>query len=165
MIELSWSDALALDLPAMDDTHREFVDLLAAVADAPDDALADAWSDLVDHTTDHFDREDGWMRQTGFASVNCHATQHAVVLSVLRDGLAAGRAGRHEVIRQLAHELALWFPQHAQTMDAALALHLRGAGFDVETGRLPAGSALATAAPITGCGSAACSTAASVPAT
>ena len=105
------------------------------------------------------------MRQTGFASVNCHATQHGVVLTVLRDGLAAGRAGRHDVIRQLAHELALWFPQHAQTMDAALALHLRGAGYDFATGQLPAGSALAAATPITGCGSAACSPQAPVAAT
>ena len=37
MPNLEWSDALALDLPAMDDTHREFVDLLAAVNAAPDD--------------------------------------------------------------------------------------------------------------------------------
>ena len=29
MAALEWSDALALDLPLMDDTHREFVDLLA----------------------------------------------------------------------------------------------------------------------------------------
>jgi len=26
---LEWSDALSLDLPLMDDTYREFVDLLA----------------------------------------------------------------------------------------------------------------------------------------
>ena len=29
MAHLEWSDALNLDLPLMDDTHREFVDLLA----------------------------------------------------------------------------------------------------------------------------------------
>ena len=62
---LTWTDALALDLPAMDDTHREFVDLLATVARAPDDALLDAWAVLVDHTDHHFAQEDRWMRQTG----------------------------------------------------------------------------------------------------
>ena len=36
MQHLEWSDALALKLPAMDDTHREFVDLLAAVNTATD---------------------------------------------------------------------------------------------------------------------------------
>jgi len=43
---LEWSDALALDLPQMDDTHREFVDLLAAVDAAGDDTLLPAWRAL-----------------------------------------------------------------------------------------------------------------------
>jgi len=155
MSELHWSDALSLDMSLMDETHRQFVDLLAAVADAPDTGLVAAWVRLVEHTDAHFGQEDRWMAQTGFASVNCHATQHRVVLKVLREGLSAGAAGHLEVIRQLAHELAIWFPQHAQTMDAALALHLRSAGFDPATGdsawpeRLPAQA-------ITGCGSASC---------
>ncbi len=64
--------------------------------------------------------------------------------------------GRLDVIRQLAHELAIWFPQHAQSMDAALALHLRGLDIDMLSG----GVVLAERLPeceITGCGSAACS--------
>ena len=32
MHTLQWSDALSLDLPLMDDTHREFVGLLAGAA-------------------------------------------------------------------------------------------------------------------------------------
>lgn len=36
----------------------------------------------------------------------------------------------------MAGELAAWFVHHAQTMDAALALHLRSAGFDPATGSL-----------------------------
>jgi hypothetical protein len=68
------------------------------------------------------------------------------VLRVMREGLSAGASGRLDVIRQLAHERAAWFPQHAQTMDAALALHLRSVGFDPVSGetarpeRLPAGA-------------------------
>lgn len=151
MSKLQWSDALSLDLPLMDATHREFVDLLATVADAPDGDLVAAWVRLIDHTDAHFGQEDRWMAQTRFASGNCHATQHDVVLTVLREGLSAGAAGQLEAIRQLARELAAWFPQHAQTMDAALALHLRNVGFDPVTGvvahheRLPAQA-------ITGCG-------------
>jgi len=155
MSELHWSDALSLDMPLMDETHREFVDLLAAVADAPDTGLVAAWVRLVEHTDDHFGQEDRWMAQTRFASVNCHATQHHVVLKVLREGLSAGAAGRPEVIRQLAHELAIWFPQHAQTMDAALALHLRSAGFDPATGDMARPERLPAQA-ITGCGSTSC---------
>ena len=39
MPALQWSESLALGLPYMDDTHREFVDLLASAADAPNDAV------------------------------------------------------------------------------------------------------------------------------
>lgn len=154
--ELTWTDALVLQLPAMDDTHREFVDLLAAVARGSDDEVVDAWAALVDHTDQHFAQEDGWMRQTGFASVNCHTTQHAVVLSVMREGLALGRTGRLDVVRQMADELARWFPAHAQTMDAALALHLRSVGFDTACGTLSRPERL-PAVELSTCGAGSCS--------
>lgn len=153
---LHWSDALALDLPVMDDTHREFVDLLAAVVQAPDAALLDAWSTLIAHTQDHFDREDQWMGDTGFASGNCHATQHKVILQVMREGEQQGRRGQWAVIRQMAYELGLWFPQHAQSMDAALALHLRSVGYDPLTGHLGQPDLLPQEA-IQGCGGSTCS--------
>ena len=50
MTVLEWSDALSLDLPLMDNTHREFVDLLAAAAQADDRDLLPAWAALVEHT-------------------------------------------------------------------------------------------------------------------
>ena len=130
MQHLEWSDALALELPAMDQTHREFVDLLAAVNAASDDDLLDHWTALVEHTDDHFSREDDWMQATRFASSNCHSTQHKIVLQVLREGLKRGQAGELAVVRQMAQELVIWFPHHAQAMDASLALHLRSVGFD-----------------------------------
>ena len=155
MPALVWSDALSLSMPAMDDTHQEFVELLAAVAQADDAALPACWQTLIEHTEDHFGREDDWMRATGFAVGNCHSTQHAVVLSVMREGAERGARGDLAAIRTIAHELALWFPQHAQTMDAGLALHLKNLGYDPVTGALLKPSA-APKQPLTGCGSTAC---------
>jgi hemerythrin-like metal-binding protein len=156
MSTLEWTGSLSLDLPAMDDTHREFVDLLAAVEDAPDEQLATAWRALIEHTEDHFAREDRWMRDTRFASSNCHTTQHHVVLEVMRETEANALAGPAGLIRAMAGELAKWFPQHAQGMDAALALHLRRVGYDVATGVVSVPQALPTD-EIHGCASAACS--------
>ena len=153
MALLEWSDALSLDLPLMDDTHHEFVELLALVEAAPDATLRQAWQDLIDHTDGHFGQEDEWMQATRFASGNCHSMQHKVVLQVMREGAAMGARGELEPIRQMARELAVWFPQHAQAMDAALALHLRRAGFDPVTGHVHAPEALPTEL-IHGCGGA-----------
>lgn len=158
MSSLVWSDALSVSFPVMDTTHREFVELLDAVQAASDETLLPRWQALIEHTAEHFAREDRWMQTTGFAPGNCHATQHAVVLKVLRDSLDIAAAAQLSMIRQMAKELGRWFPQHAQSMDAALALHLKGMGFDPDTGtvlhedRLPAQA-------ITGCGGA-CGTAA-----
>ena len=153
---LKWSDALALDLPFMDDTHREFVDLLATVVQSSDDALLNHWRTLITHTQEHFDREDRWMVDTGFSSGNCHSTQHKVILQVMREGEARGVTGEYGVVRQMAYELGIWFPQHAQAMDAALALHLRGVGYDAATGQVNMPQSLPMEA-IHGCGGETCS--------
>jgi hemerythrin-like metal-binding protein len=156
MPTLQWTDSLALGLPVMDDTHHEFVDLLAKVVSAADDALLPLWRELVSHTDDHFAREDHWMKATGFSSTNCHTTQHQVVLQVMREGDKRGTAGDLAVVRQMADELGTWFPMHAQAMDAALALHLRGVGYDEKTGAVNMPQALPPET-IHGCGGATCS--------
>ena len=152
---LEWSEALSLDMPLMDHTHQEFVELLAAVVKAPDETLLSRWAELIDHTQDHFDREDQWMQDTGFAAGNCHATQHNVILQVMREGGKRGLGGDLAIVRQMAYELGLWFPQHAQSMDASLALHLRSAGYDPVTGAISQPQAIPQE-QIHGCGGGSC---------
>ena len=149
---LQWSEALSLELTEMDQTHREFVELLAAAEMATDADLLTHFSALIDHTADHFGREDAWMRETHFSSTNCHAMQHQVVLDVMREGLKRGTEQADlALVRQMCHELGLWFPQHAQSMDAALALHLRRVGYDAQTGQVHLPEALPKEL-IQGCG-------------
>jgi hemerythrin-like metal-binding protein len=153
MLTLQWTDSLMLDLPQMDDTHKEFVALLDQVVNAPDEALLPRWQALITHTDAHFAREDGWMKDTGFASGNCHSTQHQVVLQVMREG---EKRADLDIVRQMADELGMWFPQHAQAKDAALALHLRSVGYDTANGQVKLPDALPAQA-IQGCGSNTCS--------
>lgn len=130
MNTVEWTDALRLDYPPMDDVHHAFVDLLALAQTAPDEALPQAWSVVLDHTVMHFGSEDAWMRRTRFAAADNHIMQHKVVLNVMREGLALARAGDLKAVRDMAGELAVWFAKHTQSLDAALALHMRGAGTD-----------------------------------
>lgn len=156
MSTLVWSEALSLSMPVMDTTHQEFVDLLAQVEASDDANLLANWQALIDHTDEHFAREDQWMKDTGFAPGNCHSSQHAVVLKVLREGADLGKAGDFAPIRQMAHELTIWFPHHAQNMDFGLALHLKTMGYDPETGEVSNPEKLPEEA-ISGCGGS-CST-------
>jgi hemerythrin len=93
------------------------------------------------------------MTDTGFSSTNCHSTQHKVVLEVMREGQ---KRADYAIVRQMADELGLWFPQHAQAMDAALALHLRNVGYDPVSGHVNLPQALPEQA-IEGCHSTTCS--------
>ena len=105
----------------MDETHQEFVDLLAVVVRSSDNEIMGHWHALIVHTDQHFGQEDNWMQRTRFSSSNCHSVQHQVILQVMREGQQRGKKGDLGVVRQMAHELGIWFPQHAQSMDAALA--------------------------------------------
>lgn len=153
MPTLEWSDALALDLPQMDATHLEFVSLLAVVDAASDGALIPAWQQLVEHTAAHFAQEDRWMADTGFAPDNCHTARHKVVLDIIKMGAVKGAQGDLAMVRQMARELADWFPSHAQAMDGALVDHLRKVGYDTVSATVCAPTALPQTA-IHGCGSA-----------
>jgi hemerythrin-like metal-binding protein len=125
MNALQWSDALALDFEPMDRVHREFVWLVNRVEDASDALLPTAWLALVDHTAQHFDRENEWLRKTRLPGASEHMLQHRLVLNLLRDGLAMARAGDTASAREMARELAAWFVKHNELLDAALAAHLR----------------------------------------
>ena len=169
MTPLTWSTELTLAHPQMDATHEEFVALLAAADQAlagPEPALLAAWDALLVHTVEHFAQEDRWMAATGFAPDNCHAFQHQTVLQVMQEcarrarGIGAeGGVPDAEPLKLAVGELAIWFPQHAQKMDAALAEHMASLGFDAETGQCHKSGrepALAGAEAITGCGGGSC---------
>ena len=125
MHTLNWSETLVLDFPPMDDMHHEFVGLLARVNTCNDAELPERWQALIVRTHALFGQEDRWMKSTGFPSASNHSLQHRVVLNVMREGLVNAQAGQLASVRSMASELATWFAKHIQSLDAALALHMR----------------------------------------
>ena len=78
------------------------------------------------------------MRSTGHASRKDHAIQHRLVLEVMREGALQSGEGRLLQVREMARQLRGWYEKHVQTMDAALALHLRSARFEPAHAHVPA---------------------------
>ena len=128
MTLLTWSDTLTLGYPPMDDLHKQFVDKLTDVDTCANAELPGAWSALIDCTQRLFDRENNWMATTHFSSATNHTMQHKVVLNVMREGLVQAHAGHATEVRKMAAELASWFAKHIQSLDAALALHMKSSG-------------------------------------
>lgn len=127
METVKWGPALLLGFEPMDIAHQAFAKHLARAQAAPDSALPDAWGELVTHTERHFTREDDWMRLTAYPSATQHTLEHRVVLNLMREGLGQAQDGQLAPVRQMAGELWAWFLRHTQSLDAALALHMRRA--------------------------------------
>jgi hemerythrin len=117
-----WTDQFLLGYGPMDATHREFVDLVAALLSAPDTDLVRHLDAFAGHAERHFGEERDWMLATAFPATQCHIDEHDAVLKSVyevRDLLASG--GHAGTCRALAQELVRWFPGHADYMDASLA--------------------------------------------
>jgi len=153
---LEWSSALSVGDNRMDHTHAEFVEQLNQLLSTSDDQQLPLYTTFLAHTVAHFAQEERWMLATGFAPDNCHAMHHETILETMRAVEAHHRQGDAEIITRMAEALAEWFPQHAASMDAGLALHLRSVGFDTATETL-ADPDRVRPASMSGCGSVSCS--------
>jgi hemerythrin len=120
--EFPWTDAFLLGYTPMDETHREFVEIVNAMLSASEQDFAGHLDAFLIHAEAHFSQERDWMAATGFPAMDCHVDEHNAVLKSVRevkDFLAGG--GAVAVARTLAEELVRWFPGHADYMDASLA--------------------------------------------
>jgi hemerythrin-like metal-binding protein len=125
MALIEWSDKLTLGVDRMDDTHREFVDLLNTLHAASDDDYIALLDQFIEHTVTHFEQEKRWMTEIDFPPAHCHLNEHEGVLNIMREVRRMVAEGKREVGRVLTRELAPWFENHAATMDATLAFFLR----------------------------------------
>lgn len=130
---LVWSEELVLGQPVMDDTHREFVEQLNRVGVAEEAGLLVALDDFIAHTEAHFGQEEKWMESINFPPLGCHRGEHAKVLETAREVRNRVMAGDMRLGRMLAEALAEWFPQHAASMDAVLALSMEQTGYRPES--------------------------------
>jgi hemerythrin-like metal-binding protein len=153
---LNWSADLHTGDDRMDNTHEEFVTMLNALLLTPKTEQLNLYREFLNHTVEHFAQEDRWMVATGFSEENCHAGQHTTILETMRAVETHYVQGDTEIISRLAEALAEWFPQHAASMDAGLAQHLKSVNFDSET-EILADPSVVKNVTMSGCGSVSCS--------
>ena len=129
---LAWSEQLAIGQSVMDDTHREFVAQLNRVGVAADTEVLGALDDFIAHTETHFGQEEQWMDALEFPPRGCHRGEHEKILETAREVRKRVADGDVRLGRMLAEALAEWFPQHATSMDAILALYMNETGYRPE---------------------------------
>jgi hemerythrin-like metal-binding protein len=140
MTAIRWDETRhRLQVAEMDAAHRDFAELVNALAACPDAEFPERFKALMNHTRAHFAAEEELMQKSGFPALGEHAGEHKRVIDELMQfGRGLGR-GRVFLARSYIHGgLPEWFALHLATMDAALAAHLaklRAAGQKVELTR------------------------------
>ena len=153
---LDWTAALSVGDARMDDTHEEFVSMLNQLMASPTAQQLPLYRAFIEHTVEHFAQEERWMLATGFSADNCHAGHHATILETMNAVLDHSEKGATNIITRMAQALVEWFPQHAASMDAGLAQHLKNVGFNSSTETLADPSTVRPAS-MSGCGTVSCS--------
>lgn len=132
MALLEWSPSFELDVALIDDTHREFVDLLNQIGAASDADLLPRFDAFIEHTVAHLEQENHWMKECVFPPIACHVGEHTRVIEALHSVRALLLGGDLAIARRAAEEMSSWFVSHAATMDAALAFHIKRTGYTPE---------------------------------
>ncbi|MBI3285389.1 MAG: hemerythrin domain-containing protein [Burkholderiales bacterium] len=116
-----WSDRLSLSYAAMDETHKEFVALCAALSENNPASFLTRLDALIVHSIAHFEQENRWMEETAFPPAACHRQEHDTVLEVMQEVRRRIADGETDLAERLAEELPHWFEHHVDTMDNMLA--------------------------------------------
>ena len=122
---IEWDALLyGLGVPAMDETHAQFIKLLNQLDAAPNSEFTGLFTKLVEHTRLHFEEEESRMLQCNFPAIAEHCSEHQRVLGELTQIKRQVDKGLVSFGRMYVREgLPGWFRLHAATMDSALAAH------------------------------------------
>lgn len=118
---MSWTDNYLLGYTPMDDTHREFVEVVDAMLSCDDADFPARLRAFIEHAEKHFADEKAWMQASDFPATDCHVDDHEAVLNSAHEVEPLVLDGNLEIGRSFAAELVKWFPGHADYLDSALA--------------------------------------------
>ncbi len=126
---IEWTDELAVGVPAIDEAHHEFVDLLNALPDASDAEFRSLFVRLAAHSRDHFAEEERMMELTSFPVIAVHKAEHERVLAELEQVQQQLEQGDFAAARAyVKDQLSAWFVLHRNTMDYVTAAHIQRTG-------------------------------------
>lgn len=122
---IEWLDSYSLGDAEIDAQHRTLFGLVNALLAATEKShLADAVTNLFEHTRDHFKHEEAIMRNSGYPGLQAHVEQHNTLLAKL-DNASELIANYSLNVANLESFLAAWLLKHMETLDASLVNHLR----------------------------------------
>lgn len=123
----NWAAELKLDIPALDEDHAFIVQLINELDDAiarhrPRDQICIVMKDILSASSEHFCREEQFMRRIHYADFVQHKHEHDALLRELRLATRAVAAGDRPADAGLVDWLHGWMVAHVNTSDRGIAL-------------------------------------------
>ena len=127
MALIEWEEGRHLvGVDEMDSVHQEFTLIVNRLGETQDPAIFKSlFIQLLEHTQAHFALEEQFMEDTGFRGHKDHRAEHERVLKQMHYINEKVQAGKLDFGRAFVEDLPRWFDLHADTMDTALASHLK----------------------------------------
>ncbi len=118
-------DTLRLNIPSMDTTHKEFLEILERVKAADTRDFLSLFNTLIEHTQEHFAFEEDMMQRYNFYGRQEHMDEHANLLGEMH--YFYKKAKRIPVLgRSYINDYALEkFTRHIINIDSQLAMFLK----------------------------------------
>jgi hemerythrin len=122
---LQWKPEYSVGIDAMDDEHREMIDLInetyrRLASDADADQVDECLGKIFNTISMHFALEEKMMRNAHYAELEAHKEDHEELLDQLRDLMDEFTDDRAAGATQLEQSLSDWFSSHFSTFDACL---------------------------------------------
>jgi len=125
MALIGWKDEYSVGVPAVDEEHRDLIELINTLYDnmrSPerDTDVNEFLGEIYARIASHFALEELLMRQHGYDEYLQHKSDHEQLLDEIRDIMDDFEDGKLLDDADLARRLDAWFSEHFRTRDARL---------------------------------------------
>jgi hemerythrin len=131
-----WSQDYSVNIKAIDDQHRELVNILnrlfvAVSKREGDKAIAGILDALVSYTQTHFALEERLMWQAKYKDLEPHMEEHRKLLEQLDQLCKKHLVEEKAIYFEMLSFLKTWLKEHIQGVDTKYSAALQQAGFSV----------------------------------
>ncbi|GAA3915890.1 bacteriohemerythrin [Litoribacillus peritrichatus] len=127
--EIVWKDEYSVGIEVLDNDHKKLIYLLNQFQTAYDyytDAEFErqALEELVAYTRFHFEREEGFMKQSGYPDFENHKKQHESMILQVESFVEKYKREGHESLNEVSQFLTNWLLNHINGTDKLYSKHL-----------------------------------------
>ena len=138
-----WSPAYSVNIEAIDNQHRELVNILnhlfiAVSKREGNKVIAEILDALTHYTQTHFLLEERLMREAEYRDIDAHMKEHRKLLDQLEQLSKKHLLEEKPIYFEMLSFLKCWLKEHIQGVDTKYSAALVQSGFSVESWELEA---------------------------